>query len=357
MKRIVWALLLAAGSLNTSMATDAPEMKLRSVEFRDINMDNAVAYTMLVPEGWKSEGHIEWSNEKTPYPQRRITITAEDNSRIQFLPTMAFLYSEATKLVIDEAKSSGLPLLIPRQQGEPPPEKLGEWLISRIAKYDKQAKKLALLEDVRDIVTEEAIEKQLKALGIATGTSEIHRIAFTFELDGVPFTQEMNLTYARNPVVETRNINMQCWMLFVNHNVRAPSAKFAEMKPLLYAASQSLRPVPKWWTQQQLILMAIAKQNHEIAMEDIKRRGRFYEKLSDDNLAAWKKTQAIGDAKHNDRINSINEVQDFRDPDGLAVKLPIHYKHYYSDGRGNYFLSNKSEVPRSGEWKSLEPLK
>jgi hypothetical protein len=357
MNRLLLAILALAASISPSMSAGKPaDVKFRHVEFCDIHMDNVVAYTMLVPDGWKAEGHIEWSNQRTPYPQRKISITAKDNSRIQFLPAMAFNYAEATKVAIDEANSSGFPLLIPRQQGEAPPRKLGEWLISRIAKVDKQAKKLKLVEDVRDKALEEAMAKQSRASGNAATTYEVHRIEFTFELDEVPFTQEVNITYCRNPILETRNINMQDWMLFINLNVRAPSADFERMKPMLYASSQSLRPVAKWWTQQQLVIMATTKQNHEIGMEDIKRRGRFYEKLSDDSFAAWKKSQAIDDSKQNDRINTINEVQDFRDPDGLAVKLPIHYKHYYSDGRGNYFMTNESEAPR-GEWKPLEPLK
>jgi len=358
MKLRLLAILAVGATVGSSMAEEPPaQIKLRSVEFKDVNMGNVVAYTMLVPEGWKAEGHIEWSNERTPYPQRKIEVIADDNSRIHFLPAMPFAYSEATQLAIDEAAAMGLPLLIPRQSGEPPPKKLGEWLMTHIPKVDKRPKNLKLVEDNRDKATEEAIAKQSRAAGNAATTIEIHTVKFTYELDGVPFTQEVNFTYFRNPTLETRNINMMSWMLFSNINVRAPSAKFDKVKPLLYASAQSLRSVPKWFTQSQMLIMEITRQNHAIGMEQIRQRGRFYDQISDDNFAAWKKSQAVGDAKQNDRINAINEVQDFRDANGLSVKLPIHYKHYYTDGKGNYLLSNATGVPPGSEWTILESAK
>lgn len=65
--------------------------------------------------------------------------------------------------------------------------------------------------------------------------------------------------------------------------------------------------------------MEITKQNHVIGMEEIRRRGRYYDEMSDASFAAWKRTQASGDRQQNARINSIYEVEDFRDPNGLPV--------------------------------------
>lgn len=53
-------------------------------------MDNVVAYTMLVPDGWQFQGHVEWSKDKTPYPQRVIKVTAVDGSWVNFSPALSF---------------------------------------------------------------------------------------------------------------------------------------------------------------------------------------------------------------------------------------------------------------------------
>lgn len=155
-------------------------------------------------------------------------------------------------------------------------------------------------------------------------------------MNGVPFTEELHLTYSVSHIPPNQWVDTTTWMVFVDSNVRAPSARFEEMKPLLYASADSLRTVPQWFTQQQLLLTEITKQNHIIGMEEIRRRGQFYDQLSDASFTAWKKSQASTDRQQNSRINSIYEVEDFRDANGLPVKLPIHYKNYYGDGRGNY---------------------
>ncbi len=333
-------------------------LKMRKVEFRDINMNNVVAYTMLVPEGWEARGHIEWSNDKTPYPQRKIQITAPDQSRISFIPAMTFGYSEATQVALRESAAMGIKSPIPPRQGDPPPEDLGAWLVNRITQVDKSVSKLRLVSDRRDGIAEAEMIAGQRALGQpVTGTWRIHLVTISFELGGVPFLQEINLTYVTNPPVRTRNIDMWNWMLFVNSDLRAPAAKFASLKPLMYAASGSLRSDPRWWTQQQLIIMEVTRQNHIIGMEEIRRRGEQLGKISDASFAEWKKKEIASDSAQNERINTINEVSDFRDTDGLPVKLPIHYQNYYSDGKGNYMMNNSSlNEPGSG-WTKIETVK
>ncbi|MEO7724964.1 MAG: hypothetical protein ABIU29_09835 [Chthoniobacterales bacterium] len=115
--------------------------------------------------------------------------------------------------------------------------------------------------------------------------------------------------------------------------------------------------MPQWFTQQQLLLMEITKQNHIIGMEEIRRRGQYYDQLSDASFAAWKKSQASSDRQQNVRINRIQEGDDFRDSNGLRVKLPIHYKNYYGDGRGNYLMTNSTLDKPDSSWTELEPMK
>ena len=92
-------------------------------------------------------------------------------------------------------------------------------------------------------------------------------------------------------------------------------------------------------------------------MDEIARRGRQYDQMSTDSFNAWRESVSPSDTAQNDRINSIYEVQDFRDADGLAVKLPIHYQNYYSDGKGNYLMTNSTLVEPGSEWTPIEPAK
>ena len=33
-----------------------------------------MSHTVLLPEGWNAEGHVEWSAAPTPYPQQKMRI-------------------------------------------------------------------------------------------------------------------------------------------------------------------------------------------------------------------------------------------------------------------------------------------
>ena len=333
------------------------EVKLRKVEILDINMGNVPAYTMLVPDGWKVEGHIEWSNDKTPYPQKKFSVTGPDNSRINFLPAMSFAYSEITDVARQESAAMGMPQVIPDRQGVAPPRDLGAWIVSALQQGNQQIRNVRLVEDKRDTATEQAVAEMSRQAGVTvSGEQTIHIITITYDKDGVPFTERLNLSYGKLPPLYTRNINMWSWMLFTNSIVSAPTAKFEQMTPLLYTSVNSLRTVPQWYTQQQELIMQISRNNHQIDMAAIRKRGETYSQISDTQHAAWKKTVASGDSQQNDRINSIYEVSDFKDTDGLGVKLPIHYDNYYSDGKGSYLMTNNASNPGS-DWSKLEPSK
>jgi hypothetical protein len=83
--------LIAA--IATTAAGDTPQaLKMHKVAIRDVTMNNVVAYTMLIPDGWDFDGHVEWSQEKTPYPQKIIKVTAPDQSRVAFSPAASLVY-------------------------------------------------------------------------------------------------------------------------------------------------------------------------------------------------------------------------------------------------------------------------
>jgi hypothetical protein len=65
---------------------------------------------------------------------------------------------------------------------------------------------------------------------------------------------------------------------------------------------------------------------------------------------------SAGDKAQRQRVNSIYETDDFRDTNGQTVNLPMHYRHVFSDGNGNYVLSNSSDRP-TGNWSEIQPAK
>jgi hypothetical protein len=344
----------SSGPLTTGPAGAAlGQVQMHKTEFKDITMGGVVAYTMLVPAGWKPEGHIEWSQAKTPYPQCHIKVTGPDDSRVAFHPAMTFSYSEAT----DSARQGFRDMGMPERQGMPPPNDMGQWIAENAFQNAQGVSGVRLVRSVRDQETERMLAAQRQASGVPTvGTWEAYIVTVAYDLNGVPFTEEFGLTYSRLEPVPTQHMVMYNWMLFVNSDVRAPSAMFEQARPVLYASSQSLSAVPQWWTLQQQIIMETTRRNHVIGMDEIRRRGEQYGKMSDESMAAWRQSNAVSDRAQQDRINAIYEVTEVTDVDGSRVRVPIHYRDCYSDGKGNFWMTNGG-APEGGDWKLLEPAR
>ena len=223
------ALLTAA----TFAADPAEPVKLRTVEFKDVDMGGVVSHTMLVPEGWKAEGQIRWGGAPTPMPEHTILVTNDAGGRVAFVPIMSFSYGEL---------ESG------DKFGTRPPAKLGEWLVEQLGKSG-QGKKGKLVSDTRDEGQEKPFAKVYAATKIDGMTYEVRHVVYSYEQDGVKYTEELDALYTRLPELRGGGIVSQYWSLQVLLNVRGPADQFEKQKPLLYATARSLRTVPKWHTQ------------------------------------------------------------------------------------------------------------
>ena len=81
-----------------------------------------------------------------------------------------------------------------------------------------------------------------------------------------------------------------------------------------------------------------------IVGEAIRRRAQVYNDISDSQIASWKNRMAAEDEMQRRTINTIREVEDYPSHDGGRVKLPSHYEYVYGDGKGNYLLTNTTNV-------------
>jgi hypothetical protein len=133
----------------------------------------------------------------------------------------------------------------------------------------------------------------------------------------------------------------------------------------LYAAAGGVRPTPQWFVQSQALLAELSRMRADARWAAIRERGRqINQRFSDDEYRRYKEkmassssSDATGDAAQRDRINTIYETDDFRDTTGGIVNLPMHYQHVYSDGKGNYVLTNDSGNKPGELWNAISPIK
>ena len=329
-----------------SVAGQPEEIRLKLVKFNDINMGGLPAYTMLIPSDWKAKGHIEWGPAANPFPQSKISISSPDGCGIAFIPSLTLEYVE----------SKPMPFVTPPPAGTPAPQRPGDFLVELFRKNTKLTN-VRLIDDKRDLPAEQALERMNRGSPLAGNgvRTQLHIVTIGYDHENVRMREQIVLMYARYPDTNNENIYGQLWSIFTMVSVAAPEAKFEEKSKFLYALAGTYRAIPNWWVQQFEARQRIQNQRHVDAMAEIKHRGEFYSQMSDAQFATYKQNSAASDVAQKQRIDGIYERQDYKDVDGSNVNLTFHYKHVYSDGSGNFVLTNNSlNKPNDGNYREIE---
>lgn len=318
-------------------------LRLKRVELRDVTMGGVVSHRMLIPHDWNLTGHVEWSNDGTATSQFNFKATGPNHEKIALIPSMTFTHTVS--------KRGGFP-----PQGTPPPEHPGTWLVGHIRKNNREVADVRLIEDRRDPQAEQSWRQQSAGIGVDLNhiSAEIHVIQIAYQKQGVAMREEIKLNYTRYTPLDNINIHSRMWSIFTNGIMAAPEADFARLKPQLMAIAGTLEMEPKWWNQMMQLRGEFLKKKHEDAMAEICRRGRMYDQISDAQFAAWKRWNAQDNEAQRQRIQGIYEVQDYRDVDGRSVELPFHHKHVFSDGQGNYILTNDYNTKPEGNFQEIQ---
>lgn len=334
-------------------------LKLVRTAFPDINMGGVTAYTMLVPEGWRASGQIEWREHGgvTPHPMPQVDVVGPDGSRFRVVPSMSFVYAEKSEAALAQERQFGRAM--PELPGLAPPADVGEFVAAVIARQNPQATDVRLIEQKRDEPAEAMMAKLAAANpnpNAPAPTWTAHVVDVSYTENGAAYREQVRATMAVSPWSPSQWMRTMNWGFYITNEIRAPEKNFEAIRPLLQTFAATFGPTDRWFAAEQLALSQMVANAHERNMEEIRRRGQMYSEISDQQIAAFKSRMASGDREQNRTLNRINETSDFQSPDGSTVKLPIHYKNYYGDGNGNFIMTNSTLDAPGGEFKELKPL-
>lgn len=313
------------------------QMKLKSVSIPDITMGNVQAATMLVPEGWNFQGHIEWRGTPAPFAQRSILLTSADGCGMEFPFIANYQYV-----------ANGY-----QKQGYPAPHDGGRWIGELIAQRPGVSNVRVLKAD-RDTHAERAfIEKTSQGGGVVNMQIQSWVVRASFDQNGTPMTEEVSFMLMIGQPQEAAGLSTQGWTAVFDVASRAPASRFESMRPLFQMIHRSLRADPRWHARQMEIRTQMLRQQTYDMIETIRQQSaRYNDKPGDDAMADWRRKNAADDETHRRRINAVAETHDYADLDGTRVNVPIHYKSVFGDGHGNYVLTNNSYQP-GGEFREL----
>ena len=145
--------------------------------------------------------------------------------------------------------------------------------------------------------------------------------------------------------------------------VRTPAGRAEEFRPLLTDIVASIQVDARATLA---VLTAIGQTRRAIfntAIGEIRDTSRIWRE-------AWERAgqsrDASGGRAADDRVDvaglwsdTILETEDFRDRNGDTVRLSSHFNHVYSNGQGEYILSNDASHPAVAlgqDWQAITPI-
>ncbi len=343
----------SAGSSSGSNVTVFREHKVT-----DPGMNNIVASTFLVPEGWEVKGGLS-----RPSPQYfsmayllDIAFAAPDGRQIRFLPSLSFEFGNSYNAQPFSPTSNGNMYL-------PLPSSPGQWVLDMAQRSpDPEVSNLRLVsENVEPDITKLLQQQnqytyqsvqQLNAMGMQTGISsnfdtQATVVVLQYDKGGKALEESILIAWQYYVNYIQDQMSGGYWGINFMYSLSGPVGTNYLNDPQLAAIAQSNRPNPVWVNEMNKHYAAMARIRSKGAADRQRQNAAAQQKLSqtlsetNDIIAGgWAKRNAIQQTGHSSYIDSIHEVTPYTIPSGETVKLPSFYDNVYTDNNGRYILAN-----------------
>lgn len=365
------------------------QVLLKQHVLSDKGMGGMKSHTVLAPEGWQVEGGGWWAgpNYFNVLPSQDIIVTAPDGRMVRigpalgardYLPSPMAMHQLGVQRPAEGTVDGGYPILhMPADLNQ-----WRQWLQMRaLPQNSPQAKNIRVekvvvvpemtqvlqrqMAPLRQMAAEQ--QQQLQMMGMMVRNfmdTAVLSASATYEMDGRKW--EHLFLFGTLCIGSDNELGRQIWWTIEpNTSFRAPAGELEASMPLLMVIANSVRMTPEWEKM---------KNDHIARMNQITAKGaadrtriiaesnREISRIIQDGYEQRSRTM---DDTHRKVINTIREVDDFNDPErGGTVQLPHHYDHVYSNGKGDYLLTNDSlfnpntdPVFKQDRWNTIEPVK
>lgn len=332
------------------------------------------AMSLLMPRGWRTAGGVRWKSVNECRGEMITWQFSADSpdGQIQYrvLPARSFAYQEDPMLrqaAIAEARQGGCGVSQPFS---------AEQYIEYWARTELGG------ATVSNINTPEAMQAgidQLDAQANATSrqygtnvnqTSKVVFGTLTWP-DGTRGMAQVLVQNAVNRGVGMFDGQPNGWSttsIPLRAYIRYPPAREDEAIKLFKTFGVTHRINPVWQQAHQQFMTRLGNAEHAGRMERLRLQGEqaaAYAKsqsdASDARMRDWERKEASSDANQRSFIQTIREVETWKDPNGGAVDLSAGYQHGWSRPDGSVILTNSSlfdpAVEFQQDWSRMEKVR
>lgn len=343
---------------------------LERVRFNDEEgFDRPVeAVSILAPRGWQTEGGIRWNwGCRGDLASWQYSVTSPDGA-IQFklLPSRTFGFFQDQML----------------QQAALQAAQRGDCEVSQpftAAQYLEQFARTELggasVSNVRHDEKNQAVLDEINANGNAVsrqyGTNSNHTGSAVYGTlnwpDGTKGLAQVGVMVIMTHSADLNGIpnGSASTSVFLRAFIRYPPEREAEALKLWGTIGSSQRVNPTWKQAKEAFLTQLGNREHAGRMERLRLQGeqsaayaRAQSDASDARMRNWERAQASSDASQRRFIQTIREVETWKDSSGTPVELNAGYSHGWSRPDGSYILTNNSNFDPAVElqqnWERMQ---
>lgn len=329
-------------------------IELKRVRILDeMGFDRPVeAMSLLVPNGWKVEGGVRWKgvNEcRGEIVTHQISISSPDGAiQILALPAQSFVYSQ------DQMMNQSL-MIAARQGG------------CRVSapftakQYLENLARTWLKADVSNIRVDESVQGAINKINSVTnagsngtgtqsaGTGVYGMLNWSDGSKGLAQIGVMVMTNQSTGMFTGTPNGFASTIVFHQLVLKYAPSREAEAIKLFGGIIASSRTNPIWKQAKEDFLTRLGNAEHAQRMDRIRLMGeqsRAYAKAqsnaADTRMRDWERTQSSSDASQRRFIQTIREVETWKDGNGNSIELSSGYNYGWSKPDGSYILTNNS---------------
>ena len=340
---------------------------LQQHTFNDPSMRGMPSHTMLVPKGWKVEGGAFWMNVAyyNALPSQDITVTSPRGVSVHVGPSLSardYLPGGqyGSQRPAEGTESKGLPILYMPQdldawkkwfQERGVPLSVPNATHIKVHNGVVVPELTSLLRRQLQPVFQQLLQGQEinASVGLRSdGDCAVLAFEITYTEGGREW-EEIRMFATSYFLLESKFTGTDIsWDVMGGATFKAPKGELEANMALLKAVGDSLRMTDQWFNMRADMQAKLAKMSAEtarVALRESQKRSRIIAQtgaeINEIINTGYATREAIKDRTYDRVINTIRGTEDYVVPGtNTYVQLPSSYENVYSNGQGEYLLSN-----------------
>jgi hypothetical protein len=299
------------------------------------------AFTLLVPEGWKTTGGVTWNLRKWGIADLLLKVNDPQSLRqLETLPRLPFLWMSGPVF-------GNMGREVTRQQPIMDPKAFVEAIV--IPRFRKGAR-------VTSVQMLPAVAKIWASQNIA-GSVAAARVRLEYSIDQQPVEEDLYMVLSATPII----VGQTNWGAESIFALRSAKGKLDADSALLLPMALSLRPELQWIADYYRALQAcdaVVANNTEQARQLTQIFAQTHAEISDMVRTKQADRQRMVDKTNLEFSKIIRGVEDYKSPTGSGtLTLPSGFSQVWSNGLDQYVLSNNpfvSDRLKGASWQRLQ---